>query len=84
MVVDNSALVAIPLGEPEGDALTLALAGAAMPVICAPYWLAAIFTVGIDDGRSRSAGFCRAVRPGAQRSGRLVDPRRTGTAPRVS
>lgn len=46
--------------------------------------LAAIFTVGIDDGRSRSAGFCRAVRPGAQRSGRLVDPRRTGTAPRVS
>lgn len=35
MVVDSSALVAILLGEPEGDALALALAGAAMPVISA-------------------------------------------------
>ncbi|KFB66609.1 MAG: hypothetical protein CAPSK01_004130 [Candidatus Accumulibacter vicinus] len=41
MVVDSSALVAILLGEPEGDALALALAGAEMPVICAPNWLEA-------------------------------------------
>jgi uncharacterized protein with PIN domain len=42
MVVDRSALIAILLGEPEGDALAVALAGADMPVICAPNWLVAM------------------------------------------
>ena len=42
MVVDSSALIAILLGEPEGEALAVALAGADMPVICAPNWLEAM------------------------------------------
>ena len=62
MVVDNSALVAIPLGEPEGDALTLALAGAAMPVICAPNWLEAMMVIS-----------ARLGHPGVQALGELLD-----------
>ncbi len=45
MVVDSSALVAILLGEAESDALALALAGAEMPVICAPNWLEAMMVI---------------------------------------
>jgi hypothetical protein len=42
MVIDSSALIAILLGDPECDALAVALAGAEMPVICAPNWLEAM------------------------------------------
>ena len=62
MVVDSSALVAILLGEPEGDALALALAAAAMPVICAPNWLEAMMVIS-----------ARLGRPGVQALGELLD-----------
>ena len=45
MVVDSSALIAILLGEPEGEALAVALAGAEMPLICAPNWLEAMMLI---------------------------------------
>ncbi len=45
MVVDCLVLVAILLGEPECDALALALAGAEVPVICAPNWLEATMVI---------------------------------------
>jgi len=45
MVVDSSALIAILLGEPEGEALAAALTGAEMPVICAPNWLEAMMLI---------------------------------------
>ena len=61
MVVDRSALVAILLGEPEGDALALALAGAEMPVICAPNWLEAMMVIS-----------ARLGRPGVQALGELL------------
>ena len=51
MVVDSSALVAILLGEPEGDALAVALAAAEMPVICAPNWLEAMMVTTVRLGR---------------------------------
>ena len=51
MVVDSSALVAILLGEPEGDALAVALAAAEMPVICAPNWLEAMMVTMARLGR---------------------------------
>ena len=50
MVVDRSALIAILLGEPEGDALAVALAGADMPVICAPNWLVAMMVISARPG----------------------------------
>lgn len=62
MVVDSSALVAILLGEPECDALALALAGAEMPVICAPNWLEAMMVI-----------LARLGRPGVQALGELLD-----------
>jgi ribonuclease VapC len=62
MVVDSSALVAILLGEPECDALALALAGAEMPVICAPNWLEAMMVIS-----------ARLGRPGVQALGELLD-----------
>ncbi len=52
MVVDCLVLVAILLGEPECDALALALAGAAVPVICAPNWLEATMVTSARCGRS--------------------------------
>ena len=51
MVVDSSALVAILLGEPESDALAVALAAAEMPVICAPNWLEAMMVTTARLGR---------------------------------
>ena len=61
MVVDSSALVAILLGEPEGDALALALAGAAMPVICAPNWLEAMMVISAPARPPGGAGLGRAA-----------------------
>ena len=51
MVVDSSALIAILLGEPEGEALAVALAGAEMPVICAPNWLESMMLISARPGR---------------------------------
>jgi ribonuclease VapC len=62
MVVDSSALIAILLGEPEGDALAVALAGAEMPVICAPNWLEAMMVIS-----------ARLGRPGVQALSDLLD-----------
>ncbi len=62
MVVDRSALIAILLGEPEGDALAVALAGAEMPVICAPNWLEAMMVIS-----------ARLGRPGVQALSDLLD-----------
>ena len=62
MVVDCLALVAILLGEPECDALALALAGAEMTVICAPNWLEAMMVIS-----------ARLGRPGVQALGELLD-----------
>ena len=62
MVVDSSALVAILLGEPECDALALALAGAEMPVICAANWLETMMVIS-----------ARLGRPGVQALGELLD-----------
>jgi ribonuclease VapC len=45
MVVDSSALVAILLGEPGGDALAIKLSSAHRPVICAANWLEAMMVV---------------------------------------
>jgi len=39
VVVDSSALIAILLGEPEGDALAVELATAPSSTISAPDWL---------------------------------------------
>jgi ribonuclease VapC len=50
-VVDRSALTAILLGEPEGDALAVALTGAEMPVICAPNGLQAMMVISARPGR---------------------------------
>ncbi len=62
MVVDSSALVAILLGEPDGDALSRALAGAEMPVICAPNWLEAMMVIS-----------ARLGLPGVQALGELLE-----------
>ena len=51
MVVDSSALVAILLGEPEGDALAVTLAVAELPMICAPNWLEAMMVITVRLGR---------------------------------
>ena len=45
MVIDSSALVAILLGEPGGDALAVKLSGAPRPVICAANWLEAMMVI---------------------------------------
>jgi ribonuclease VapC len=70
MVVDSSALVAILLGEPECDALALALAGAEIPVICAANWLEAMMVIS-----------ARLGRPGLQALGELLDAAEVQTEP---
>jgi ribonuclease VapC len=61
MVIDSSALVAILLGDPECDALAVALAGAEMPVICTPNWLEAMMVISARLGRPGGAGPGRTV-----------------------
>jgi len=45
MVVDSSALIAILLGEPDGDALAVTLAEAPSATISAPNWLEAMMVI---------------------------------------
>jgi ribonuclease VapC len=45
MVVDSSALVAILLGEPGCDTLSIKLSGAHRPVMCAANWLEAMMVI---------------------------------------
>jgi len=45
MVVDSSALLAILLGEPEGEALAAALAAAPTAVLSAPNWLESMIVI---------------------------------------
>ena len=74
MVIDSSALVAILLGEPGSDALTLKLSGARSgrqtPVICAANWLEAMMVIS-----------ARLGPPGVQALGELLDVAEVRTVP---
>jgi len=50
VVVDSSALIAILLGEPDGDALAVTLAAAPSSTISAPNWLQAMMVISARRG----------------------------------